>query len=327
MGYLDELLAQFDDATIDQCRHADFKDDFDWNGLADCLALIRRIARGLNQTPEDELPDDVRNNSHQQLTNVINNMVGPIAAFDYASNPQAHQARDSLCQQVTAAVRDFKAFRPHISLDLPDADHLASLREEAAALRGLAEGIRSSQTDAEETLKAAHEALERVQTAAGQAASGQLSRHYRKQVGDHRSLATKFLGAVIIVALILAVASYYLFDGINTGRDESAIKFARDGVARLLLLGLIAYGLAFCSRGYRANTHLAIVNEQKANALDTFSLFQETVTTEAGKEAVTVELVRAVFATSDSGYLQGSADKTIIEEQGSAVLSLLAARR
>jgi hypothetical protein len=327
MAYLHVLLDALNDQTLEKCMHGEVGDDgFDWSDLVGRLRTIRKIAGRLDATPQDELPDDIRNASTQQANTLVP-LVEQIANFNYTTDPNAHNTRNSLDQQIAAAVRDWRTYVPYAHPSIPDAGELAGLREVATQLATRASDLDGGLASVQELVARAESAADRVQAAAGLAASGRLSEHYRSQSGSHKSQANDWLKWAVGVAVILGVASWFAFDGINTSKSQSTFGFARDSIARLLLLGLVAYFLGVCVRGYRANTHLKIVCDQKANALDTFVLFQESVTTDTGKEAVTIELVRAVFATSDSGYLDNSSDRTIIEEQGSAMMSLLAARR
>jgi hypothetical protein len=61
--------------------------------------------------------------------------------------------------------------------------------------------------------------------------------------------------------------------------------------------------------------HLKVLNEQKQNALDTYSLFVDATTSDAARDLVTGELVKSVFTPGETGYLDKSGDKTIIDSQ------------
>jgi hypothetical protein len=71
--------------------------------------------------------------------------------------------------------------------------------------------------------------------------------------------------------------------------------------------------------------HLKVLNEQKKNALDTYSLFVDATTSDAARDLVTGELVKSVFTPGETGYLDKSGDKTIIDSQ-SPILALLGRR-
>jgi hypothetical protein len=333
MGLFGDELNELSDDVLERIRHTGVDDGFDWDTVVQQLLVLRRIARDLDATPEDELGDAIRQNLQQAFPQVVAT-AQQLAAFDYAKDQNAHQTRASLVQQVAAFNSQFReTYRMHARPALPDATQLAEMRALVPELQqALNDGqaVRMDAARIQEQAVAlkeqAQELIDRLTTAAGDSATHRLSTHYKEQVKRHADSAKRWIIGAGIVAVVLAVTSFVTFHGVNA-RKETGVEFARDAVARLLLLSILGYALSICTRGYRAQTHLAIVCQQKANALDTFVLFQETVQTDVGKEAVTVELVRTVFATSDSGYLDASSDKTIIEQQSGALTTLLAARR
>lgn len=86
-----------------------------------------------------------------------------------------------------------------------------------------------------------------------------------------------------------------------------------------------SYVVAFAARNYRVNMHLNSVNEHRVNALDTYTLFTEAVTSESARDSMVAEVVRAVVTSPETGYL-GSPDKTIVESTQSAVSSWIPPR-
>jgi len=131
--------------------------------------------------------------------------------------------------------------------------------------------------------------------------------------------------------MVLAAATVglgiWLFSTLHVDLNARAgtewAEFTRSLVVRLFFVGIATYALTFCVRGYRIGKHLQVVNEQKRNALDTYSLFTAAITSDTLRDVVTAELVKAVFASSDTGYLSETQDRTVVENQGSGILSLL----
>jgi hypothetical protein len=315
VGYLAPHLKKLTDKQLKAARH-DELEEMSLSETVDSIRVIRRLAQALDQTPEDELPDNARQRSHQLLEQLVG-IVDQMVAFTLVA-PNAHQTRQQLQAQVKNHYDTWRTeLRPHIRAEVGALAQLRDLQEQDEALHQLRE--RAAATAAE-----ADALLEKVQRLAGEVGAGQLSKHYRDQADDYRATAKWFLIVSGGLAILLGVLSWILFSDIETGGEWT--EFAREALARLFFLGIVGYALTFAVRGYRANTHLRVVNQQKANALDTYILFQESATSEVGKEAITLELVRAVFSQSDSGFLDGGSDRTIIEEQGAPMMGLLAAR-
>lgn len=99
---------------------------------------------------------------------------------------------------------------------------------------------------------------------------------------------------------------------------EQWLEVARGTVARLALLAIVGFAVAFCVRNYRVNMHLEVLNKRRENALNTFGLMQASVTSENARNIVVGELVRAVFTSEETGHLTAATERTDIESPGGA---------
>jgi hypothetical protein len=322
MGYLTPILSTLAPDTIVRIKHPELADDFDWQSVADQAQAVINVAERLDATPPLELPDNVVQQTQQYMTQFAD-LVGRVVEFDYVKVPNAHAERDQLLAHVTQQRQQMLQFSQFAAPLLPNQRDLLDVTEMSKRLSAEAQDVDALKIAAQQQVDRVAEALSRLEQGASAAAAGRLSEHYKSQVTKHEARAGDWLKAAVAAGIVLAVASVLAFTFIDT---KDPTDFARDALGRLLVLGLLGYGVSFCARGYRAQTHLGIVCQQKANALDTFVLFRESADSEAAKDAVTVELVRTVFATSDSGYLDASNDKTIVQEQSAGLLSLLASR-
>lgn len=151
--------------------------------------------------------------------------------------------------------------------------------------------------------------------------------YYNTQSEGHWGEAKNFLIASMVLAAATVGLGIWLFSTLHVDLNARAgtewAEFTRSLVVRLFFVGIATYALTFCVRGYRIGKHLQVVNEQKRNALDTYSLFTAAITSDTLRDVVTAELVKAVFASSDTGYLSETQDRTVVENQGSGILSLL----
>jgi hypothetical protein len=167
-------------------------------------------------------------------------------------------------------------------------------------------------------------------SSASQAASD-LSTFYQSQAEAHRGIAQRFLVYGGVSGVILTGLTVWLFfasppDYTATDSAGQWIEVIRATVARLAILSLAGFVVAFCARNYRVNMHLEVLNKRRENALNTFGLMQASVTGDDARNIVVSELVRSVFTSDDTGYLTGETERTIIESPGGGgILSAVSA--
>jgi hypothetical protein len=133
-----------------------------------------------------------------------------------------------------------------------------------------------------------------------------------------------FLVGAAVSAAVVAILAIILFVTIKDRPTSEWVAYIRDLGVRIFVLGIGLYVINFMVKGYRANQHLLVVNEHKANALKTFRLFQDAASGEGTtRDLITAELVKAVFAPDETGFLDHAPDRTVVEGQ-SGLLALLA---
>lgn len=196
------------------------------------------------------------------------------------------------------------------------AQNVTSLGQPNIPSRHVASELERELKDAKEKTAEIAALLADVRTQAGATAASTLSGRYQEQAATHRTRAGKFLIAGI-VALIGTLAVVWYFTVVEPIRVDLAgenawVEFARQLLPRAFAIGAVSAVVAFAARNYRVSMHLATINENKVNALDTYTLFTEAVTSETARDAMVVEVIRAVVTHPDTGYL-GSPDKTVIE--------------
>ncbi len=173
--------------------------------------------------------------------------------------------------------------------------------------------------------------LETVKKSAGDVGALKISRHYADQATAHRKTARNFLIAAAVLAVFLLgaaglIAWLYLTSEPDGSTTTDWVDLVRQTLVKLVVLGVLSYALSFTVKAYRSNMHTAVVNEQKANALNTYTLFEAAMTTEAGRDVVTATLVQAVFAPSDSGFLDSGPEQPVMGLDPAVIRALLASR-
>jgi hypothetical protein len=254
------------------------------------LIPLRRILLALDRQPEDELPDAVWQMFAQLVEGVTSTLGDSAAIAD--NNPNGATAAESVRNRILEHSRQAREIRIHI------VDSAVDLGTAAAEVEDL-------RTRTSDTLEAAGKALsevadlsQKLETLSGAVGAGKLEKFFGEAATRYRYYAFRWLFASCIT------------------KDSPWQEVARDFVIRASVLAAIGYVLALCVRSYRANTHLAVMAEQKRTALDTYLLFLESP---ANSEVVTNELVRLVFSATESGFLDNRPERTIIEQAGALI--------
>jgi hypothetical protein len=306
-----EITTDFTDEQIEAVSRPDLGEDLNFSKAATTIRVIRDIANAIRGEDPEQLPDNLLGEveTHRgQLVQIANEIV----EFKVAqANPV--DARDQIIRRINQERQWFATeVRPHIrgtDVSLSDAQAVLSRATDAASeIEGILSDIRSQ---------------------AGEAAATELSGYYTKQTERYHDVARSWLigGALVIVATAILGLDLFVWQPLPivtaAAGDVRWEEFARGLVERLFFLGLAAYALAFVTRNYRVAKHLEVVNEQKRNALNTYTLFVAAVSDAETQNLITVELVRTIFAAVETGYLSAEQATTIIENTP----SLLSAAR
>jgi hypothetical protein len=299
---LDELLNQL---TEDQLSAIEKRTDLGPLSFGPAVAhvrLIRGWADAASKLDSAVLFPALKNETPQHLGRVIS-FVQQMREFDIASTPNPSELHRNIGAEVEGEKDWFaQTVSPYLRLEEVD---VSALHAEAA------EAVRSTRALEAE----AQGLLEKLRVASGSAGAAKVSTFYRDQAETHRTQATRFLAFGAVSLVLTAVASIGLFVAYPPQAVDSSdwLLFTREALARLLIIGIPAYVAAFALRNYRVNKHLQVVNEQKRTALDTYPLFTESVSDEATRGLIAVELLRATVGLAETGYFTGHPDKTILE--------------
>jgi hypothetical protein len=164
-----------------------------------------------------------------------------------------------------------------------------------------------------------------LRAAAADSALSETAGYYRGEAERHSLIAKRFMWAIGISAslLILGTVGFLIIAPPTIDRALSAttqvVDFVRGALGRLTILSALGFAVSFCVRNYRINKHLETVNRSRYNALMTAQRFMASVEDRV-RPIVAAELVKAIFASGSSGYLDSGGDTMIIESP-SALLS------
>jgi hypothetical protein len=177
--------------------------------------------------------------------------------------------------------------------------------------------------EAEKSQVEVRKILERLRTSTIQFGATTAAAVYENQAQTEDKTSRRFLYGMI-GSIIALVASIVLLFFINPPTPTNIPQAISDTAARIVLVGILTFLVGFTAKNYRAHSHLKTVNIFKANALKATPLFQEGIATDAQRDVIVGELVRAVFTVPDTGLIGVNGDNLTIDS--SALLNVLSAR-
>jgi hypothetical protein len=212
----------------------------------------------------------------------------------------------------------FNALYPLISYSVARTVDFSSLERNGRA------AIQAINDDKEKVLKAIQETadqaariLQDVRDAAAEQGVTQTAKYFGDEAASHEAAAGRWLIASIVAAVVVAIysASTLVWSGWFVAGN--AFESAQMITSKLLVFGVLVYGLFQCVRSYSAHRHNQVTNKHRQNALMTYKTLAEAGNSPELRDAVLQHAAAAIYAPNDTGYLKS-------EERGYGAQSLLA---
>lgn len=247
---LRKMLVEFDDLgyhnllTTDEVRDADnFKE-----------RLTEYVKRINNLNPETDATFN---------KNVRDNLENEIDSF-YRSTTR--HLRSNL-----VFLRQEAARKSRGGEDLAEQQKAATQAEQK--YKELAEKLESRFQELNRQEKELEEKKKQVESMHGELAAVRLAKHFQEEVDkyaqqskDWIKIRSKFYWGIVIIIIGLAAIYFYV------GWDKISLQL---GVAKIIFLSVLWYGLSFATRNYNINSHLAAVNRHRAAVARTLEDFFE----------------------------------------------------
>lgn len=283
------------------------------NGFAELAPLLKSVRRDLmaaERSSESLIPDNRQVQADQAIHNQLGSYIQQLRDFDsMAAGSNPLQTRSSIIQNITSACNTItENIRPYLR---PDYSKLEELQRSAEELK----------VELEEAVEESQRILSQIKATSIQTGSAQISGYYADAADGHRRLAKIYLivaAGLSLTLLIAIILVFYVWPilGSNQNGPVGVADILRESIGRLLGLLVGTAAVALCTKNYRVNKHLEIVNMTRCNALNTGSLYVAGVADDA-KSIVVSELVRSIFSPGDTGYMNTDREQTIIENPGS----------
>lgn len=142
---------------------------------------------------------------------------------------------------------------------------------------------------------------------------------FSKQAEQHKKNAKLWLLATGIVTILVAIIIVpFVIEAILSIRDTTAYKSSLETyILKALILGFLYFTLRFTIKNYSTNQHLYVVNQQRANALQSMEAFREAASDDSTKNTLLLAAVEAAYAHQETGFITtregaGSSDSEIV---------------
>ncbi|MCY3931355.1 MAG: hypothetical protein OXH70_06540 [Acidobacteria bacterium] len=261
------------------------------------LRLFRRLQHaGLTDLP---LP---------LLENVRNSVSHARAEFQQVmefsptgQNPQWE--RDNLIQQIESQYQgEFDTVGLAIAYGQQTGTNLEQIRRTAGETL---DAVKAAREEALSELDEVRRTAESVKRAAAEVGVSQHATQFQKEADDHRSTSKRWFYGVAAVGALTAVLAalniWWLYEAATEGSLDLG-QAVQISVAKLLLFSVLYFGLVWLVRMYRSACHNHVVNQHRANALQTFETFVNAATSHQTKEAVLMRATDSIFGHQASGF-------------------------
>lgn len=266
----------------------------------------------LDQFPETELT------SIKRICDTILGIFSDILQFDLnlGDNKQRSSTlTEQLRAQYQSVFSQMFSFIAYSTARTVDFDSLASRGRDA---------INAFTTEKDNLLgsikTASEDAIKIVEAIRGEAAEvgvTKMARYFADEAKEHEKAAGKWLYAsaiAVVIVSVYAVSTLFLFQWFPA---HTSFESAQIITSKLLVFGVLVYGLFQCVRSYSAHRHNQVTNKHRQNALMTYKTLAEAGNSPELRDAVLQHAAAAIYAPNDSGYLKA-------EERGYGAQGLLA---
>jgi hypothetical protein len=309
---------------LDEVRGRDRLGDLAFNEVPDLVTSIRATLGDLAHEPWEELPSELANALTEKVEAVcskLDQMVELSATSENAANKRNRFVqqlsemdnwlrKEIRPQAVQARVK--RALADQAVADSPDKD-MEAVRESLSQLHAEASAINKE-------LDSRKEALDQARADAGESAGEELAEVFSSRANCHKNTAERWLVALVLsgpLAVGFAVLTFFWLrpdQGSNDPHDFAGIGLA------IFILGVLAFGIRICAQNYRVNRHLEAVARSRASAISTFQRLAASASDPEIRSAVTLTLAQSIFATEDTGLVDGSGDHVTLVERAAVPL-------
>lgn len=260
------------------------------------------ICKKVNYVDLNEIPYNSLINFNTQLEQAIT-LFSQIKSFNPTFNNPISQRDNLVTQAFTLYEACFSTASPILITSLINASENSIERNKLEKLITDIEIEKERiNKEFEIYLKEIQSILEKARQAAVGVGVTQHNKIFKLESEEHEALSKTWLKRTVFVLIsitTIGVASLFI-----KPLEESAPYLIHFSITKIIILSVMFYALAICSRNYKAHKHNAILNKHRQNALSTFETFAKSAESDQQtKNAVLLEATHTIFSNQQTGYL------------------------
>jgi len=127
---------------------------------------------------------------------------------------------------------------------------------------------------------------------------------FAKEALSHQKQGNRWLWATIILAILtLGFGAGNVWYYIIKTSSLSSAQAIQVGISKLVVFGILYFGVVWCGRMYKAQRHNYVINQHRQNALKTFETFVKAASDEQTKNAVLIQATQSIFSPQYTGFV------------------------
>lgn len=282
--------------------------------------LLERLQKLFTELQElvyqDALSQSEVNQIDQYMDSFVNHL-RQLASFDLSVgfNKDQHDTFETntrnFYDEVFRNLRNNLVYlRQEAELKEEDKKNLKAEQKELLQLRKQSEELVKQLEEERKKIQGEKEQIESVK---GERAAVRFGKHFESQAKENQEEVKKWLKWrnfffwVLLIIISLNVIGYFVLfisnklypDNIKP-RDFFTIEY---GLAKLALLSILSYAIAFSSRNFNVNSNLSTLNKHRKNVAETLNDFLETNPEPQDRSKIVESASEAMFKHQPIGYL------------------------
>lgn len=276
------------------------------NGEALFIKIVELFSK-VSTVDLSEVPHNILSNFNAQLDHVIA-VFDQIKNFNPATNNPVGQ-RDSLITQLENQFESYYTTAvPILTTALLNKNDLSVERAKfSAALKDLESEKEKTKKESERYLSEINDVLSKARQAAVEVGVAQHNMIFKEEADEHKKLAANWLKwttGVLVAITTVGIGLLFIKPA-----DEGTHFLIHFTITKVVVLTVMFYALAICTRNYKAHKHNSILNKHRQNALNTFETFSKAAGTDSQtKNAVLLEATHTIFSNQQTGYLNADGE-------------------
>lgn len=278
-----------------------------FNGASNDLDRAKNILSYLQILPLESLPDNAIN----QITQAINQVTPILDQINKFSitNGNPTGTRDGIQNNLHTHVDNFYSqtanWIPFLAYQKGDvAQNINKLTDTLNQAQKL---IEQTKTDINEDKAEIDRIITATREASASAGAAVFTKDFENESDAQEKSAGKWLAAtgVGVALTMIAALAMWIHAESSAAAGLSNSQVVQTVAAKLVILTMFVTGTVWLGRQYKALKHLATINRHRSLSLRTLKAFSAAASDEQTKNAVLIEVTRAVFQASQTGYLDG----------------------